>query len=621
MRPYDFKLFFEPSTENPTSEYDFTMDFHKYQKTATGPYVPDYSAPDSIIQLDPTFRKVYGAHLQLVAKGSVERSYHLEFNTSYQSVHEMPTKFALNYYRTPVPNYDPEPFKLCYRWSWNPPHFGKYFSIDKTTEQKAETVQTLNFGKNCENDKKITIKSVLEKTDEQKEYEANPMKSYTYTKCMEDIKKGFNFTKPCWKYFNNFYTLKKYTIDVEYTNLPDSFTHCMDKISHWIKYKFFLNMEDFDNHATNPKDHIKIVANFSVGKPASLDIKVYRPTQTVTYKDIFYPDYFPFYQHVNLRKTPKDIALGKIFEHGYQPVCRIQGNHVQTFDKVNYDVPLSTCYHIAAKDCTKKERFTLLTKKVNHQMYNKAMKLFVVGHKIEILPVGENPETAPLVLRVDDVKRNVGPNTLFIMSDPEHKDKPLFKIFNVHGDYIIFVPSLKLRVVFDGTFLSTKISNFLRGLMCGICGDSNGESYNEFVGPNKCVYTNEKGFVNSYLVPDGSCTVPTTDKAECFYPYAPKYPGKCTVRRNKMIHDVAVEGTSIPASNVCFSTVPVPECLAGCKATTYVKRRIGFHCLNTRDAHTTVLTQECKTRELTELKNKSQDYYEDVQYPENCVKA
>lgn len=620
MRPYAFKLYYEPSTENPTSQYDFTIDFHKHYQTSAGQYHPDYSG-DKIIQLDPTFRKVFGAHVMLVAKGNVERSYHLDFNTSYLSLGDTPTKFALNYWRTPVPNYDPEPFKLCYRWSLNIPHIKRYYTIDKETELKATMVETVDFGKNCESDKKITIKTTFEKTEEQKTYDADPYKYPTYAKCKEDIKKGFNFSAACWKCFYKYYELKKYTIDVDYKNLPEGFTHFMDTLSHWIKYKFFLNIDDYDLSATNPPNHIKIVANFSSSKPAKLDLTIYRPTQTIHYDDIYYPAYLPFFQHVNLRRSPSVAVKAKIFNYGYQPVCRLQGDHIETFDNVHYDVPLSTCYHVVAKDCSKGERFMLLAKKVNHKMYNKAMKLFFLNHKIEILPVGENPETAPLVVRVDDTKRNLAPNTLYVMPDPEHKDKPLFKIYNWNGEYIIVVPTLKLRVIYDGTFLNTKISNFLHGFMCGICGDSNGETYNEFVGPNKAVYYKEHPFIYSYLVPDGSCVAPKTLPTDYYYPYAPKYPGKCTIRRNKLVQDVPVEGTGIPSSNVCFSTVPVPECIAGCKPTTYVKRRIGFHCLNTRDAHTAVLTQESKTRELTELKNKSQDYYEVVQYPENCVKA
>jgi len=196
---------------------------------------------------------------------------------------------------------------------------------------------------------------------------------------------------------------------------------------------------------------------------------------------------------------------------------------VYTFDKAHYKEPLTTCYHIVAKDCSKKETFTLLAKKVKHDTFTKAMKLFVVGHKIEILPIGSAPETAPLVLRVDDVKKPLTPGNLFIMPDPEHKERPLFKIFNIGGDYTIVIPSKRLKFIFDGKFLITQPSNFYRGYMCGICGDFNGEPKYDFVAPQKCVYTEEETFLHSYIVPDGTCTVPKMDHEEsCYYPYSPK---------------------------------------------------------------------------------------------------
>ena len=90
----------------------------------------------------------------------------------------------------------------------------------------------------------------------------------------------------------------------------------MDHVSYWFKYYMYTNMK-IKKPVTNPAGHLKIVANFSCEGPASLDLKVYKPTQTVYYKNIYYPYYMPFFNHANLRMSQKDMTMKKIFGFGY----------------------------------------------------------------------------------------------------------------------------------------------------------------------------------------------------------------------------------------------------------------------------------------------------------------
>ncbi len=43
-------------------------------------------------------------------------------------------------------------------------------------------------------------------------------------------------------------------------------------------------------------------------------------------------------------------------------VCKLEVGTVKTFDNVTYDYPLSDCYHILAKDCSRNIKMAVLAK-------------------------------------------------------------------------------------------------------------------------------------------------------------------------------------------------------------------------------------------------------------------
>ncbi|XP_022235266.1 uncharacterized protein LOC111083216 [Limulus polyphemus] len=65
-----------------------------------------------------------------------------------------------------------------------------------------------------------------------------------------------------------------------------------------------------------------------------------------------------------------------------------------------------------------------------------------------------------------------------------------------------------LHIRYDGVNARIKVSPKYMGKHCGLCGDFNGESYREFLGPNLCVYTNSQDFVNSYVLGGQQCQLP-----------------------------------------------------------------------------------------------------------------
>jgi len=226
-----------------------------------------------------------------------------------------------------------------------------------------------------------------------------------------------------------------------------------------------------------------------------------------------------------------------------------------------------------------------------------------------------------LIVRVDGVKQVIDQQNKVVIFNGYQDRNTLVEVYKVGPDYVVKVPKYHFTVYTNGLSVRAAVNPFSRGVLSGLCGEFNGERYQEFTGPQGRVYFNAQAFANSYAIPEGSESAQNVDDEEYFYPQI-RREGKRTIRRNKVIRDVDVKQQSgNKVNSVCFSTVPIPECAEGYKATENVQRRVGFHCLNAKDDAVNTLIQKSEERELTELSNKSRDIYEVVSYPEDCAKT
>jgi hypothetical protein len=62
-----------------------------------------------------------------------------------------------------------------------------------------------------------------------------------------------------------------------------------------------------------------------------------------------------------------------------------------------------------------------------------------------------------------------------------------------------------LKVTFDGKNARIIVGAKYRGKTCGVCGDNNDESEEEFSGPDLCLYSSAKDFFESYAVSGQHC--------------------------------------------------------------------------------------------------------------------
>jgi hypothetical protein len=492
MSLFNFKLSWEPNTAAPVTEIVET--FNLDVSTPLLKPTPEQTHTDTD---GPTVS--YYVDYELLLKGPTERKFNSDLKLVVDPIRRTLKKIAYNWKRTPIPNWDTEPKMLCYNGVAKAPM--DWFKKDPN--EKFEVDATLNWGTDCSSGTKVTLHTVAERSDEQKELDKTPEKIPHYNVCKKYAEKGFKSHPECWKFYEDFHNLHKITTDIKYENLPATW------ISFYRKYEDFLKYIHFDNFyakydgVTNEPNHIQFITEYSVHWPLAT-VTINKPTETLWFKHVYLPKFMPKFQKFNPFFNIKDRYSMALFKDLAWPHCSIGGEYVYTYDNVLYKYPQTDCWQLAVKDAHKEDHFTVLYKTIKHTTYKKAVKAFFNHHKIEILPLDES---SPLVLRVDGVKQTLTKEAPFILKDAEDK---VLTIVGFHNEkyYIIYNPIDDIWIFYDGEELIVTANRYDRGHLAGLCGDFNAETYHEFEGPDHCIYKNPLNFAYSWSVKADSCTIP-----------------------------------------------------------------------------------------------------------------
>merc|ERR1711928_164569 len=80
-----------------------------------------------------------------------------------------------------------------------------------------------------------------------------------------------------------------------------------------------------------------------------------------------------------------------------------------------------------------------------------------------------------------------------------------FRVTKVGPRYFIEVPMLLLSFRYTGDDITNLIPSTHRAQHCGMCGNYNGQVYDELVGPSGCAMNDAADMANSYVLRDKSC--------------------------------------------------------------------------------------------------------------------
>ena len=253
-----------------------------------------------------------------------------------------------------------------------------------------------------DNQKEVTFKSVLEKSEEQKE---SIRKSPEFQRCSEHEQQNKILTTTCMKVRHQSASMDKVSLTVE---LPKELRQCtaVVRLEQAIK-AYFLGQVSVhqDSSVSSPKE-LKIVLDISrAGDEAQL--KVEHAGQKWSVKDIRLPECFKGVVPLSVRNPIEYRLIQKLTRNQEPASCRVEPTYVSTFDNKTFHYEMNDCQHLLFKDCSGRIPVAVLAKSESSQS-TKTVEILAGLSKVVLIPKSSSrPEGMKIKLKVQESEEEV----------------------------------------------------------------------------------------------------------------------------------------------------------------------------------------------------------------------
>lgn len=183
----------------------------------------------------------------------------------------------------------------------------------------------------------------------------------------------------------------------------------------------------------------------------------------------------------------------EMFQAGVFGYCAANPATILTFDNMTYHADMSECPTLLAADCDDKPRFAVLSRKIAADKI--AITIHFADHKIDISSLDK------AVVDGKDI-----PITEAVYTDDD--EVKLFKFVKFNQNQIfVLSEKLSLFIGYTGEFATITAGARYRGTSCGLCGNFDGNKYNDLTGPDAtCKALAPNDMVKAYIQREGSCS-------------------------------------------------------------------------------------------------------------------
>jgi hypothetical protein len=361
------------------------------------------------------------------------------------------------------------------------------------------------------------------------------------------------------------------------------------------------------------------------------NLTVQTPNERLRAQAIELPIRVPSYQ-LHRRSTPIK-SFGSIIESvsSYGGAeCKANEKRISTFNKLKYRSPVSECWQVLAKDCSRDEpRFAVLMKKTDEET-----KVKIISQHKTIELIGKESNIA--------VKIN----------GQVEKDQEELSQQGVEQSYgAVYASIAGVKVQFDGEEVKISISGMYKNLQCGLCGHNSNEDVDTFSMPNGKRSDSLKQFHQSYTLKNEECDEKKLNK---FYEQDSnefsiqrRQQSRRQGQSGRWFDDESNESTSneytdnseqqqqqkgrkSPVSRtktieyshrLCFSMKPVKECPRGTFAddeseTKQVK--VEFFCLERSSSEARRLQRQVREGRVVDTTDRAPSFTDEVEQPTRC---
>ncbi|OTF71818.1 hypothetical protein BLA29_002695 [Euroglyphus maynei] len=346
-------------------------------------------------------------------------------------------------------------------------------------------------------EEKVILERDLESTQDTL---GQSQKDWFYQQCQMDRADGKTASYACQRALVEDSYFKQLKLDIEYDGISDKVLNMTNKIATAAKVAYYSHLDE-NQMVENEEGKVKITVQYSTrfANAPMVNVEVKTPKQNVCFKKV----YTPYFRPVSALYSTKQVYKNLLTAYESTDRCSMMEDYIRTFDNVSVELPDSTCQYLLAKDCSSYERFSILARQLDTETKTKEATIYVDGKEIVLTPpTSENSAE----IRVDGEVKELKASDALVMSDKKltiyvretssPTSSPMVVLEHEQHDF---------TVLYDGKNIEVKVGQQYKGETCGICGDNNHESDDEFTGPDTCQYQNSEDFINSYGMAGQHC--------------------------------------------------------------------------------------------------------------------
>jgi len=604
------------SQSNSDESISFEQSGEVAKKTKKGGEKSSEST-EAFSQVDTAHLRQNELTVEMTTRGAVKRQASFTVAHKY-SVGLRYNKIAARFQRSPIPG-DEQPWTLCFNSEMIYPK--KPVDVEEAKLKKVVATAQLKWGENCQStDKQIAMKLQAERSNTQAEDE----------KDMDDIdecryyeQKGIKSPVSCHSKVAKYAELMKYKVELNYENVPAELRNVTDKLFRFAKYQYYWHTEVASAMVNNPRGQVVVKLTIDPDSYQRVNITVKTPRENVTMR--YLPMPFKL-APLNSHRSIVSSYLNDLTNDKFEPICKVNDVRIRTFDGVRYEVPISTCYSVLAKDCSAENNFAVLMKKITENSEEKKLKIITPRHKIQ-LTAGR--AAGDIKVELNDQEYNVE------TGGAVQENGEVVAIIEEEGNYLkVHLIKAGVKVYFDGYAVHIKASPVYMHRQCGLCGhfDSETRMESEFLGPNNQHNTDVRQFYLDYIVADQHCTAPQKDSvckdSRCQYEsdwetqeeYDDDVYHRSPERKERQTKPVMTTDVIEELSRTCFSLNPVAECPEGSYPVDYkITKNVEYRCLHNSDPRVIDLQNHSEMRSVTKyLSNIRDSITRKIRQPTSC---
>jgi len=573
----------------------------------------------------------YKTQMRLEMQAGHNRKLNVELSHLYD------TKQRYSQVNMKVQRQRPDQWEACFDAEMMFPQKPQF--TDDVKEKKILANAQIKWGQTCNSQNYIQLTTRAERSREQMGWERRQSKYQTYRgkNCQNNNNKAWCSPLAQEDFVEKIGQMFKYRIDIDYQNVPSSVQNVTNKLYRALKYYYYWQT-DANQITHNQQNKIRAEIALDPQTKQRLNITVMTPKETIKIQDL------PLSQPLgtaNQKQSMVDQFRDYVNDDEDQAECTItakQGSQkryqIDTFDGTKFSAPLTNCWAVLAKDCgSQQPKFVVMTRKSKGNGELKDVKIITKHHNIKLEP--ENSEYDSVKIEVNG--QSYDPNQ---DQDIVEHGQVAAQIEKDQSTVRVNLPKTGVEVQFDGYSINIKLSDNYRGQQCGLCGHFDLESTDEFRNPDFTDERDLRQYYMNYLIKDNQCQAPQhlndvcesqeCDKQDRSSSSSSSSSGSGSQQQRDSGSNEESENPEHKTKvieiddQLCFSTVPVPQCDEDESYPMGVKqqKKVAYVCIDQDDESAEEIERQARNgrREIPSLKNRTPTFTRTENVPEQCKK-